>query len=125
MATAARVPLIIPSEGAKVLIVKFNDFQCPACDQSYLQYKSIFAKYEAQAPGAVKLVLKDYPLNSNCNVNVGTVMHAGSCDAAVAVRLADFGVASTIRKSNARALTAPTLVGDSAEPFVGTVPHHP
>ena len=24
-----------------------------------------------------------------------------------------------------RALTAPTLVGDSAEPFVGTVPRHP
>jgi len=24
-----------------------------------------------------------------------------------------------------RALTARTVVGDSAEPFVGTVPHHP
>ena len=87
MATAPRVPLIIPAEGAKVLIVKFNDFQCPACGQSYLQYKSIFAKYEAQAPGAVRLVLKDYPLNPNCNPN-SAMVHQGACDAAVAVRLA-------------------------------------
>ena len=93
MATQPRVPLIIPSEGAKVLVVKFNDFQCPGCGQSYLQYKPIFAKYEAQAPGAVRLVLKDYPLNFNCNPNSralpnGEPMHAGACDAAVAVRLA-------------------------------------
>jgi uncharacterized membrane protein len=88
MATAPRVALIIPAEGAKVLIVKFNDFQCPACGQSYLQYKSIFAKYEAQAPGAVRVVLKDYPLNPNCNPNVRAMVHEGACDAAVAVRLA-------------------------------------
>src|SRR3954447_9470083 len=29
-----RVALIVPAEGAKVLVVKFNDFQCPACGQS-------------------------------------------------------------------------------------------
>jgi uncharacterized membrane protein len=87
MATMPRVALVIPAEGAKVLIVKFNDFQCPSCGQSYLQYKPIFAKYEAQAPGAVRLVVKDYPLNSNCNPNSG-MLHAGACDAAVAVRLA-------------------------------------
>ena len=57
-----RIPLIVPAEGAKVLIVKFNDFQCPACGQSYLHYKPILAKYEAEHPGAVKMVLKDYPL---------------------------------------------------------------
>ena len=28
---APRVPLVVPTEGAKVLIVKFNDYQCPAC----------------------------------------------------------------------------------------------
>jgi uncharacterized membrane protein/predicted DsbA family dithiol-disulfide isomerase len=88
MAAAPRVPLIIPTEGAKVLIVKFNDFQCPACGQSYLQYKAIFAKYEAEAPGAVRVVLKDYPLNPNCNANLASMVHPGACDAAVAVRLA-------------------------------------
>ena len=88
MAAAPRVPLIISAEGAKVLIVKFNDFQCPACGQSYLQYKPILAKYEASNPGAVKMVLKDYPLNPSCNANVTVVVHPAACEAAVAVRLA-------------------------------------
>src|SRR5437868_6438083 len=88
MATAPRIPIVIPSEGAKVLIVKFNDFQCPACGQSYLQYKPILAKYEASNPGQVKMVLKDYPLNPSCNDNLTNMIHPSACDAAVAVRLA-------------------------------------
>jgi uncharacterized membrane protein/protein-disulfide isomerase len=83
-----RIPLIVPTEGAKVLIVKFNDFQCPACGQSYLLYKPILAKYEAEHPGAVKMVLKDYPLNRDCNDNISQTLHPSACDAAVAVRLA-------------------------------------
>jgi uncharacterized membrane protein/protein-disulfide isomerase len=83
-----RVPLIISAEGAKVLIVKFNDFQCPACGQSYLQYKPVLAKYEAERPGAVKVVLKDYPLNRDCNENLQQTIHPAACDAAVATRLA-------------------------------------
>jgi uncharacterized membrane protein/protein-disulfide isomerase len=83
-----RVPLVVPSDGAKVLVVKFNDFQCPACGQSYLQYKPIFAKFEAEHPGAVKLVLKDYPLNRDCNDALGQTVHSAACEAAVAVRLA-------------------------------------
>jgi protein-disulfide isomerase len=80
--------LIVPAEGAKVLIVKFNDFQCPACGQSYLQYKPILAKYQASNPGAVRVVLKDYPLNKDCNDGVMQIIHPAACDAAVAVRLA-------------------------------------
>ena len=87
-ASQPRVPLIIPSDGAKVLVVKFNDFQCPACGQSYLQYKPIFAKYEAEHPGQVKLVLKDYPLNRDCNDALTQSIHSAACEAAVAVRLA-------------------------------------
>ena len=87
MATAPRIPLVIPREGAKVLVVKFNDFQCPACAKSHTAYKPILAKYEAQDPGAVQVVLKDYPLNSTCNPN-SSMLHAAACDAAVAVRLA-------------------------------------
>jgi len=71
-----------------VLVVKFNDYQCPACGQSYMQYKPILAKYEATAPGAVKVVMQDYPLNPTCNSNLTTMIHPAACDAAVAVRLA-------------------------------------
>jgi uncharacterized membrane protein len=84
-----RIPLIVPADGAKVLIVKFNDFQCPACGQSYLLYKPVLAKYEAEHPGAVKMVLKDYPLNRDCNDGISQTLHPAACDAAVAVRLAE------------------------------------
>lgn len=87
MATATRIPLVIPRDGVKVLIVKFNDFQCPACGHSYLSYKPILAKYESQYPGAVRMVLKDFPLNSNCNPH-SSMVHPAACHAAVAVRLA-------------------------------------
>ncbi len=87
-AAQPRVPLIVPADGAKVLIVKFNDFQCPACGQSYQLYKPIFAKYDAEHPGAVKVVLKDYPLNRDCNDNIAQTIHSAACVAAVAVRLA-------------------------------------
>jgi uncharacterized membrane protein/predicted DsbA family dithiol-disulfide isomerase len=88
LSQAPRVPLAIPNGGARLLIVKFNDFQCPACGQSYLMYKPILAKYEASNPGAIKVVLKDYPLNPDCNPNVHQMLHPAACDAAVAVRLA-------------------------------------
>jgi uncharacterized membrane protein/protein-disulfide isomerase len=88
MATSQRVPLAISTDGAKVLVVKFNDYQCPACGQSYLSYKPVLAKYAASHPGQVKMVLKDFPLNADCNSAVRTQFHSGACDAAVAVRLA-------------------------------------
>ena len=63
--------LVIPAEGAKVLIVKFNDYQCPPCRQSYMDYKPIFAKYSARRiPASVRLVMKDFPLEAECNNNV-------------------------------------------------------
>jgi uncharacterized membrane protein/protein-disulfide isomerase len=87
MAAAQRIPLVVPRDGAKVLIVKFNDFQCPACSSSFQAYKPILAKYEAQEPGAVRVVLKDYPLNTTCNPR-SSMLHSAACEAAVAVRLA-------------------------------------
>ena len=63
MATAPRVPLVIPTDGAKVLIVKFNDYQCPACGQAYWPYKPILAKYAAsQSRRGASSCMKDYPL---------------------------------------------------------------
>lgn len=88
LTTAERVPIVVAAEGAKVVIVKFNDYQCPACGQSYLLYKPVLAKYAASRPGEVRVVMKDYPLNANCNAGVRTILHPAACDAAVAVRLA-------------------------------------
>ncbi|HSL20036.1 MAG TPA: vitamin K epoxide reductase family protein [Vicinamibacterales bacterium] len=78
----------VPMDGAKVLVVKFNDYQCPACGQSYFDYKSVLAKYEASNPGAVRMVVKDYPLDPECNFNTPGGAHQAACEAAVAARLA-------------------------------------
>lgn len=78
----------VPMEGAKVLVVKFNDYLCPACGQSYRDYKGIFAKYQASNPGEVRLVTKDYPLDPECNFNTPNGQHQAACEAAAAVRLA-------------------------------------
>ena len=83
-----RVPVAVPTDGAKVLIVKFNDYQCPPCRMTWEQYKPVIAKYMAQYPGKVKYVTKDYPLDGECNVNTPGAGHAAACEAAVAVRLA-------------------------------------
>jgi protein-disulfide isomerase len=79
---------VVPS-AAKVVIVDFSDFQCPFCKQAYLTLKPILAKYNGRQPGAVELVLKDFPLDSKCNANVQNGgPHPSACEAAVAVRLA-------------------------------------
>jgi protein-disulfide isomerase len=82
-----RVPIAEPSDGASVVIIKFNDFQCPACGTTYLNYRPILAKWAAERPGAVKFVAKDYPLDPTCNPNLTKPFHQAACDAAVAVRL--------------------------------------
>ncbi len=88
-AAQPRIPLVVPSDGAKVLIVDFSDFECPYCRQAYLSLKPIIDKYNAVQPNTVKLVLKDFPLDSKCNSNVQNGgPHPFACEAAVAVRLA-------------------------------------
>ncbi len=84
-----RVPLIVPNDGAKVLIVDFSDFQCPYCRQAWIALKPVIDRYNGQQPNTVKLVMKDFPLDSKCNANVQNGgPHPSACDAAVAVRLA-------------------------------------
>ena len=83
-----RLTLVVPDEGAKVLVIKFNDYQCPPCRQSFMDYKSVWSKWESSNPGAVKLLLRDFPLDSECNSNVATSLHPSACEAAVGARLA-------------------------------------
>ena len=91
LAQQPRIPLVVPTDGAAVVIVKFNDYQCPACGQTYRDYKPVIAKWNAQAPGKVKFISKDYPLERECNQFVAQDLHPGACEAAVAVRLARDG----------------------------------
>ena len=88
LAAQPREAMVVPADGAAVVVVKFNDYQCPPCRQTYMEYKPIFAKWAKQAPGKVKFVTKDFALERECNAAVSSDVHPASCEAAVAVRLA-------------------------------------
>jgi protein-disulfide isomerase len=76
---------LAPQGPAKVLLVKFNDYQCPSCRASYYLYKDSIAKFEKQYPGVFKFETRDYPLNPECGMGGA---HPNACEGAVAVRLA-------------------------------------
>ena len=81
----------VPAEGAKVVVVKFNDFQCPPCGSTHFGYKPVLEKFEKSHPGAVRYVLKDWPWSPKCNFTLDASngdMHPGACDAAAAARMA-------------------------------------
>ena len=87
-----RVELALPASAAAdeadVVVVKFNDYQCPACANAHRAYAPIFAKYESSHPGRVLQVTLDYPLDPACNEQAPRGQHHGACAGAVAVRLA-------------------------------------
>jgi uncharacterized membrane protein/protein-disulfide isomerase len=85
IAAQPRVDIPVPNDGAKVLVIKFSDFQCPACKQTHDAYRGILAKY---APTQVKFLLKHYPLEGECNSAVQQGNHFASCEASAATVMA-------------------------------------
>jgi len=86
--TQPRVSLDVPADGARVVVAKFNDYQCPSCAQTFFSYEGIVAKYRTSHPDAVKFISLDYPLDAECNPESASGPHPAACEAAVAVRLA-------------------------------------
>ena len=84
-AVQPKVELPIPNDGAKVLVVKFSDYMCPACRQTYESYKPVLGKY--LSGGEVRYVVKHYPLEAECNPKAPS-NHYASCEAAAAVIMA-------------------------------------
>jgi uncharacterized membrane protein len=74
-----------PSGDVKVRLVKFNDYQCPYCRQTWALYRGIIAKYEAAYPDAFEYESRDFPLEAECGLGGG---HSMSCEAAAAARMA-------------------------------------
>ena len=88
MAAQQRVPVMVASDGAAVVLVKFNDYMCPPCGMTFSEYKPVLAKWAKEYPGKLKFVTKDYPLEPECNQYAPNGSHLASCEAAVSVRLA-------------------------------------
>jgi protein-disulfide isomerase len=81
-----RAPGAQPTGATKVLVLKFNDYQCPSCRLAWVLYKDIIAKYEKEHPGVFVFENKDFPLETECGAF--SIPHAAACEAAAAVRLA-------------------------------------
>jgi len=83
--TPVSEPSLLPTGATKVLFIKFNDYQCPACRQTYMLYNALFEKYEKQYPGVFDFQTRDLPLETECGLNLN---HMLACEAAAAVRMA-------------------------------------
>jgi protein-disulfide isomerase len=79
-----KVDVKIDAGGAKVVVVKFNDYQCPPCRITYDAYKPIFQKHGNH----VKYVLRHFPLEGECNGGTPGGSHYAACEAAAAVLMA-------------------------------------
>lgn len=67
-------------------LVVFTDYQCPVCSVMVPQYRSVVSGLRS-AGHQVELVIKDFPLEEECNSGVRTTQHPVSCEAAAAMRL--------------------------------------
>jgi uncharacterized membrane protein/protein-disulfide isomerase len=81
-----RKPEAMPTGATKVLVLKFNDYQCPSCRLAWVLYKDIIAKHEKANPGVFLFENRDYPLETECGA--GNAGHVAACEAAAAVRMA-------------------------------------
>jgi uncharacterized membrane protein len=87
LAGQPRVPNVgAGGSGAAVVIVKFNDYMCPPCGQTFQEYKPVLARLQKAHPGKIAFITRDFPLDPECNSLGGG--HLASCEAAAAVRLA-------------------------------------
>lgn len=72
------------SPDAKVKIVEFADFQCPACGNAARALRTLHGEFGDK----LLVVFKNFPLDSSCNQAVQTKMHQHACTAARIARCA-------------------------------------
>lgn len=80
-AVTVNVPANAPAVGspnAKITIVKFSDYQCPACLMGARAIHPLIKRY----PNDVKIVFMNYPLDGSCNPKITHKMHEAACESA-------------------------------------------
>jgi uncharacterized membrane protein/protein-disulfide isomerase len=80
------VNLPVPSDGSKVTVVGFSDFQCPHCRTAHEAYRAVVAKHAGSKQ--VRFLAKHFPLEGECNTNALNGNHFAACEAAAAVVMA-------------------------------------
>jgi protein-disulfide isomerase len=69
---------IIGKADAPITIVKFFDFQCPACKMAANAVHPLLKRY----PNDVKFAFLNFPLDMGCNPVIKNKMHEFACEAA-------------------------------------------
>jgi protein-disulfide isomerase/uncharacterized membrane protein len=83
---ATLVPADAASKGradAPVTIVEFSDFECPACGQAFKDLHDLL-----RVRTDVRLVFRNFPLDSSCNEAMPRALHPDACLAAAAAHCA-------------------------------------
>jgi protein-disulfide isomerase len=76
--TGPELPSMGPAD-APITIVEFSDFQCPHCQRAAM----VFHNLQLRKPGMVRVVFRNYPLDSHCNPKIqGAGGHQVACEAA-------------------------------------------
>lgn len=71
----------------KVQVVVFSDYECAFCSIRVPEFEKVVERYRAGGHTQIELIVKDCPLNSDCNPVMQARMHAAACEAAAAIRL--------------------------------------
>ncbi len=72
-------PVFAGNPEAKITVVDYMNFNCPACRKAHAGLKPVVEKYGDR----VKLYLKNYPLDGQCNPHVERKMGGLSCTASL------------------------------------------
>ena len=75
---------VVGSEHAPVTIIEFSDFQCPYCREMHGVLKEMRKRFGPR----IRIVYKNFPLDSQCNPMLKTPVHPDSCMLAVAAECA-------------------------------------
>jgi len=72
-------------EDAPITLVKFSDFECPACRRAALATHPLFKRYKNK----IRFIFRNFPLNPGCNRKVKRAGHPAACLAARAAMCAN------------------------------------
>lgn len=70
--------VVFGPENAAITIVKFSDFECPACKMGAQGLHPVLKLY----PGQVRFAFKNHPLDNTCNRKISRPLHKKACELA-------------------------------------------
>ncbi len=76
--------LIIGDPGAPITVIEFSDFECPFCRGASFALKQQLKEFG----GSIKVIFKNFPIDSSCNPNIKGKRHRYACHAALMTRCA-------------------------------------